>query len=263
MSLLEGKKAVIFGIGNDRSIAWGITQAFHKHGAEVGISYANETMGKRAIPLAESLDLKFIEPCDVSNDAEIEEVAQKAKDHFGEVDILVHAVAFADRHDLSGRFSDISRDGFHLAMDISVFSFIALSAAFEPFMPDNGSIMTLTYLGAARTIPSYNVMGVAKAALESATRYLARDFGPRGIRVNAISAGPIRTLASSGVSGFRSMYKNFAEMATLRQEVSIDDVGGTAVYFASDLSTKVTGEVHYVDAGFNIVGIPDSLAEGN
>jgi len=261
MSLLTGKKAIVFGVGNQRSIAWGITQAFKDHGAEVGISYANENMGKRAIPLAESIGLEFCEPCDVTQDGEIEAVAQKAKDHFGEIDILVHAVAFANRDELSGKFYDTSREGFHLAMDVSVFSFVTLSRAFAPFIREKGSIMTLTYYGSVRVIPNYNVMGVAKAALEASTRYMARDFGPSGIRVNAISAGPIRTLASSGVSGFKSLYGNFAEMAPLRQEIFIEDVGGAAVYLASDLSAKVTGEVHYVDSGYNIVGIADNLLE--
>lgn len=259
MKLLEGKNAVVFGVANNRSIAWGITKAFHEHGANVGISYAGEVLKSRAEKLAAELELDFVESCDVSSDAEIAAVAKKAKAHFGEVDILVHAIAFANRDELSGPFYNTSRDGFHLALDISVYSFVALAAAFQSFLREGASLITLTYYGAVKVVPSYNVMGVAKAALEASTRYLARDFGPQGIRVNAISAGPIRTLAAAGVSGMRAMLKQFADWAPLRQNIDTADVGNSAVYLASDLSSKVTGEVHYVDSGYNIVGIPDKL----
>lgn len=261
MELLKGKNALVFGVANKRSIAWGITQALHDHGASVGISYAGEALEKRALPLAESLGLKFAEPCDVTVDEDIETVAAKAKDHFGEIDVLVHAIAFANRDELSGPYYNTSREGFRMAMDISVYSFVGLARAFQPILRKDASLMTLTYYGSVRVVPSYNVMGVAKAALEATTRYLARDFGPLGVRVNAISAGPIRTLAAAGVSGFKSMYSNFAKMTPLRQNVDIDDVGGAAVYLASDLSTKVTGQVVYVDSGYNIVGIPDDQPE--
>ncbi|MEK6221021.1 MAG: enoyl-ACP reductase [Chloroflexota bacterium] len=261
MSLLEGKNALVYGVGNKRSIAWGIAQALNEHGANVGISYANEIMGKRAIPLAESLGLGFVEPCDVTKDEEITGVAKKAKDYFGEVDILVHSIAFAKRDELAGNFYDTSREGFQMAMDISVYSFVALAQAHASFLRDGGSIMTMTYYGAVRVVPSYNVMGVAKAALEASTRYMARDFGPRGIRVNAISAGPIRTLAAAGVSGFKDMHTKFAEMSPLKQGVTAEDVGGAAVWLGSDLSTKTTGETLYVDSGYNIVGIPDNFAD--
>ena len=251
MKLLEGKKALVFGVANKRSIAWGITEALHQHGAEVGISYAGEVMKKRALPLGESLNLDFIEPCDVTDDTQIEAVAEKAKARFGGVDVLVHAIAFANRDELVGPFYNTSREGFRMALDISVYSFIALARAFQPFLNPGASLMTLTYYGSVKVVPSYNIMGIAKAALESTTRYLARDFGPQGVRVNAISAGPIRTLASAGVSGFKSLYSNFAEYAPLKQNIEIEDVGGAAVYLASDLSAKVTGEVHYVDSGYN------------
>lgn len=261
MRLLDGKNALVFGVANNRSIAWGITQKLYEHGARVGISYAGEALEKRALPLAESLGLDFAESCDVTQDGQIDAIAEKAKKHFGQIDVLVHAIAFANREELCGPYYNTSREGFHLAMDISVYSFVALARAFQPILRHNSSLMTLTYYGAVKVVPSYNVMGVAKAALEATTRYLARDFGPQGVRVNAISAGPIRTLAAAGVSGFKSLYSGFAKLAPLRQNVEIEDVGGAAVYLASDLSSKVSGQVLYVDSGYNIIGIPDGLEE--
>ncbi len=257
MKLLEGKNALVFGLANNRSIAWGITQAFAEHGANLGISHAGGPLTKRVEPLGEQLGLDFVEACDVASDEAITAVAEKAKAHFGEIDILVHSIGFANRHELKGAYYNTSRAGFHLAMDISVYSFVALAKAFQPFMRPGGSIMCLTYYGSVRVVPNYNVMGVAKAALEASTRYLARDFGPQGIRVNAISAGPVRTLAAAGVSGFKRMHKEFASMAPLRQDISIEDVGGAAVFLGSDLSGRTTGEVLYVDSGYNIVGVPD------
>jgi enoyl-[acyl-carrier protein] reductase I len=203
MGQLAGKKALIFGVANDHSIAWGIAQALHREGAELGFSYAVETLERRVRPLAESLGSHFIERCDVGSDAEIAEVFGKAKERFGSIDILVHAIAFANREDLAGRFVDTSRDGFLLAHNISVYSLIGLARAAMPMMAEGGSIITLTYYGAEKVVPNYNVMGVAKAALEATVRYLANDLGPQGIRVNAISAGPIRTLAAR-ISGFRT-----------------------------------------------------------
>lgn len=261
MKLLKGKNALVFGIANKNSIAWGITQAFHEHGANIGVSYAGEILKKRIVPLAESLGIEFIEPCDVSSDDQITEVAEKAKAKFGEIDILVHAIAFAKRDELTGPFYNTSREGFQIALDISVYSFVALSKAFQPILRSGGSIMTMTYYGSQKTIPSYNVMGVAKAALEASTRYLARDLGPQGIRVNAISAGPIRTLAAAGVSGFKMLSKKFTEVAPLRQEITIEDVGDSAVYLASDLSKKVTGQILYVDCGYNILGLTENIEE--
>ncbi|TAK12694.1 MAG: enoyl-ACP reductase [Anaerolineae bacterium] len=266
MKLLEGKNAVIFGVANNRSIAWGIAQAFHEHGANVGISYAGEMMEKRARPLAESLGLTFVEPCDVSKDDDITAVAEKAKAHFGQVDILVHAIAFAPREALSGDFHQTSREDFRVALDISAYSFIGLARAFLPILRPGASLMSMTYYAAEKVVPNYNVMAIAKAALENITRYLAGDLGKHGVRVNAISAGPIRTLAAAGVSGFRGLYKRFAEVSPLRQEITIEDVGGAAVFLASDLSSKVSGEILYVDGGFNIVAIaedsPDAGGEG-
>jgi len=261
MKLLEGKNAIVFGVANKRSIAWGITQALHEHGANVGVSYAGEVFEKRVFPLTESLNMSFVEPCDVTSDEQIDAIAKKAKEHFGEIDIIVHAIAYSDREELVGPFYNTSRKNWTTTLEISAFSFAAIAKAFQPILRKGASLMTLTYYGSVKVVPSYNVMGVAKAALESTTRYLARDFGPQGIRVNAISAGPIRTLAAAGVGGFKSLFRRFKEMSPLRQDVTIEDVGGAAVFLASDLSSKTTGEILYVDSGYNIVGIPDELPE--
>jgi enoyl-[acyl-carrier protein] reductase I len=243
-------------LANKRSIAWGIAQAFHQQGARLGFSYAGEVLEKRVTPLAESLGVSFVEACDVSSDEQITAVAEKAKAAFGQVDILVHSIGFANRDELSGPYYNTSREGFRLAMDISVYSFTALARAFQPLLRPGGALLTLTYYGSVKVAPNYNVMGVAKAALEASVRYLAYDFGPQGIRVNAISAGPIRTLAAAGVTGFKEMYKHFTDFAPLQQEVEIDDVGNAALYLCSDLAAKTTGEVLYVDSGYNILGVP-------
>lgn len=261
MGLLNGKTALIFGLANERSIAWGITQALQREGATIGLSYAGETLERRVRPLAAQLDCKFVEECDVTRDEHIAAVAEKARSAFGQIDILVHSIAFANRDELGGPFYNTSREGFRTALDISVYSFVALARAFQPLIRPGGALLAMTYYGAEKVVPHYNVMGVAKAALEAATRYLAWDFGPQGIRVNAISAGPIRTLASAGVSGFRDMYRQFAEQAPLRTNVSIEDVGNAAVFLCSDLSARITGEIMYVDAGYNIMGVPESPPE--
>jgi len=256
MGLLDGKNALVFGLANDKSIAWGILQALKREGANIGISYAGEMLEKRVLPLAEKLDCKWVEECDVTKDDQITAVAEKAAKHFGKIDILVHSIAFAGREELSKPFHETSREGFRNALDISVYSFVALSHAFLPFLNPGASIMCLTYgSGAVKVAPHYNVMGVAKAALESATRYLAYDLGPQKIRVNAISAGAIRTLAAAGVGGFRDMYKHFADMSPMRENVTIEDVGNLALFLGSDLSARITGEVLYVDSGFNIMGV--------
>lgn len=257
MGLLDGKTALVFGLANNRSIAWGITKAMHEQGATIGMSFAGEALKKRVIPLSEEIGADFVEECDVTKDEDIAAVAEKAKQHFGEIDILVHSIAFANRDELGGPYYDTSREGFRLAMDVSVYSFTALAGAFQPLLRPGGSLMTMTYYGSQKAVPSYNVMGVAKAALEASVRYLARDFGPQKVRVNAISAGSIRTLAAAGVSGFKDMHSRFAEVAPLRENVSIEDVGNAAVFLASDLSAHTTGEVLYVDSGFNILGIAD------
>lgn len=261
MGLLDGKNALVFGLANERSIAWGITQAFHREGANLGISYAGEMLERRVKPLAEKVGCQWVEQCDVTKDEEINIVAEKAAQHFGKIDVLVHSIAFAGREELTGPFYNTSREGFKNALDISVFSFIALVRAFLPVMNPGASVMSLTYYGSVKVAPHYNVMGVAKAALESSTRYLAYDLGPQKIRVNAISAGPIRTLAAAGVGGFRDMYKHFADMSPMRENITIEDVGNAAVFLASDLSARVTGDVLYVDSGFNIMGVQMSAKE--
>ncbi|MCA9972517.1 MAG: enoyl-ACP reductase [Anaerolineales bacterium] len=257
MTLLAGKKALLFGLANKNSIAWGIAQAFHEHGAALGFSYAVPALERRVRPLAEQLGVDFIEMCDVTQDADIAATFDKAAAHFGQIDVLVHAVAFAEREDLSGRFVNTSRRGFATALDISAYSLVALTRAALPLMAAGGSIICLTYYGAEKVVPHYNVMGVAKAALEASTRYLAADLGPEGIRVNAISAGPIKTLSAAGIAGFRKMLGYVEERAPLRRNVDQDEVGRTALWLASDLASGVTGEVIYVDAGYHILGMPE------
>jgi len=256
MGLLEGKNALVFGVANDHSIAWGIAQALHTEGATVGFSSIESLIEKRVRPLASSIGSTFVEPCDVQSDADIERVFARWGETADRLDILVHALAFAKREDLEGGFIDTSRDGFALAMDVSAYSLVALARGARPLLHAGSSLLTLTYYGSEKVVANYNVMGVAKAALEASVRYLAADLGPDGIRVNAISAGPIRTLAAAGIAGFKRMYGAFDEVAPLRSNISIEDVGRTAVYLASDLSSAVTGEVIYVDGGFNILGVP-------
>lgn len=264
MGLMDGKIVLIFGVANKNSIAWGITQRLHEEGATILLSYAGEIMEKRVFPLAKEIGCDFVEPCDVTNDADLDAIFEKVKARYGRLDTLVHSVAYANREDLGGRFVDISRDGFKLALDISAYSLIPMAKRAEPLMTNGGSIMSLTYYAAEKVMPKYHVMAVAKAALETITRYLANDLGPKGIRVNTISAGPIKTLAAAGVPGIRTMLKYSEKTAPLRALVSQEEVGDTALYLASDLSRKVTGETLHVDAGFNILGLTmteEDLAE--
>ena len=256
MGLLDGKTALIFGVANDHSIAWGIAQALHREGAEVGFSSVESLIEKRVRPLATSIGSTFVEPCDVQSDEQIQHVFELWAKAHDSLDILVHALAYARREDLEGGFVETSREGFALALDVSAYSLVALAREARPLLRRGSSIMTLSYYGAEKVVANYNVMGVAKAALEASVRYLAADLGPDGVRVNAISAGPIRTLAASGIAGFKGMYRGFADAAPLRANITPEDVGGTAVYLASDLSSAVTGETIYVDGGFNIVGVP-------
>ncbi|MGI8927961.1 MAG: enoyl-ACP reductase FabI, partial [Candidatus Limnocylindrales bacterium] len=220
MSLLTGKKALIFGVANDHSIAWGIAKALHEHGCEIGFSSVEMMLEKRVRPLAESIGSKFVEPCDVQSDEQIARVFQRWEDQVGQLDIVVHALAFAKREDLEGKFVDTSREGFALALDISAYSLVAVSRPAAKLMPSGGSIMTLSYYGAEKVVANYNVMGVAKAALEASVRYLANDLGPQNVRVNAISAGPIRTLAASGVANFKKMYGMFPDITPLRRNMT-------------------------------------------
>lgn len=253
MGLMDGKRGIIFGVANDMSIAWGIAQQLQAAGATLAFTYLNESLEKRVRPLAQSLGSELILPCDVASDEQIEETFAVLAKEWGSIDFVVHSVAFANREDLKHSFTQTSRDGFHLAMDISAYSLVAMARCAAPLMNDGGSIITMSYLGAERAVPGYNVMGVAKAALEASVRYLAAELGEQKIRVNAISAGPIRTLAASAVGDFKSKIKLMDDFAPLRRTVTQEEVGKSALYFLSDLSTGVTGEIHYVDGGFNVV----------
>lgn len=256
MGLLDNKKAIIFGVANEKSIAWAIAQALHKEGAELAFTYAGEVLKERVTPLAESIGSKLILPCDVSKDNEIDAVFNKIKEKWEGLDILVHSIAFANKEELKGLYADTSREGFRLAMDVSAYSLVALTQRAYPLMEGrSGSIITMTYLGSERVIPNYNVMGVAKAALEASVRYLASDLGQKKIKVNAISAGPIRTLAAMGIGGFREILGVVEQKSPLKRNVTTEDVAKTALYLCSDLSSGVTGEIIYVDAGYNIMGM--------
>ena len=252
MGLLEGKKGLVLGVANDRSIAWGIAQAAVREGAALGFNFLGEALERRVRPLAEQIGAEIVEPLDVTSDQQIDEFFATVEKRWGDLDFLVHSIAFANKSSLRARFSETARSDFHLAMDISCYSLMALARRARPLMKPGSSVLTLTYIGSVRTMPNYNVMGVAKAALEASVRYLAADLGPDGIRVNAISAGPIKTLAASGISGFRSILGSYEKAAPLRKNVSIQEIGNSAVYLVSELAGGVTGEVHYVDSGFNI-----------
>lgn len=256
MGLFEGKKGLIFGVANKNSIAWGIAQALHEEGADLGFSYAGEVLKKRVQPLAASINSTFVEECDVTDDAAIDQLFNQASSHFGGIDFLVHAVAFAPNEDLTGRFVNTTRNGFKIALDISCYSLIALAQRARSLMPNGGSILTMTYYGAEKVTPGYNVMGVAKAALEATVRYLAWDLGPEHIRVNAISAGPIKTLAASGVSGFRKSLSYVGAVAP-GGNVTQANIGDAARFLLGDWATGITGEVLYVDGGYHIMGAPD------
>jgi enoyl-[acyl-carrier protein] reductase I len=250
---MTGKRGIIFGVANELSIAWGIAQQLHAAGATLAFTYLNGALEKRVRPLAESVNADLILPCDLAKDEDIEAVYEEVGKKWGKIDFVVHAVAFANRDDLKNPFSQTSRAGFSLAMDISAYTLVAVTRGALPLMNEGGSIVTLSYLGAVRAVPNYNVMGVAKAALEASTRYLAAEVGAKNIRVNAISAGPIKTLASSAVGQFKEKLRIMDEVAPLHRTVTQEEVGKSALYLLSDLSSGVTGEVHYVDAGFNFV----------
>jgi enoyl-[acyl-carrier protein] reductase I len=255
MGMFDGKKVLVLGVANDRSIAWGIAEALHREGAQLGFNYLNEALERRVRPLAESIGCSTVLPCDVQSDDQLDAMFSRIKDEWGSIDAVVHSLAFADKDDLSNRFVNTTRKGFQLALDVSAYSLVAVAKRALPLMSEKGgSIITLTYLGAERVVPNYNVMGVAKAALEASVRYLASDLGEFNIRVNAISAGPIKTLAASGIPEFRSMLSAFAEKAPLRRNVTQEDVANTGLYLLGPLSSGVTGEVVYVDCGFNVMG---------
>lgn len=254
--LLQGKKAVIFGIANDKSIAWAIARAFQEHGAELAITYAGEAFEKRVRPLAESLNAKAVLPCNVTSDDEIKAVFTELGKVWDGIDIIIHSVAFANKDELKGTITNTTREGFATAMDISVYSFLGIMKEAQPMLKGrNAAALTMTYHGAVKVFPSYNVMGLAKAALEASVRYLAEALGPEGVRVNGISAGPIRTLAASGVNGFANILNHVEEKAPLRRNITQEEVARSAVYLCSDLASGVSGEIHYVDCGFNVIGI--------
>ena len=253
--LLAGKKGVVFGVANDRSIAWGCAKACQEAGASLAFNYLGEAQEKRVKKLLESLPGALCWPCDVTQDDEIASFFEQVKSEWGELDFIIHSVAYADKDDLTGRFVDTSRENFAMAIDISAYSLVAIAKAAESVLSDNASIIAMSYYGAEKTIPNYNVMGVAKATLEASARYLAAGMGPNGVRVNCISAGPVRTLSSGAIPGFRSMLKVTAQVAPLRKNIDQGDVGKTALYLLSDLSSGVTGEVLHVDNGYNIIGM--------
>jgi enoyl-[acyl-carrier protein] reductase I len=256
MGLLDGKKALIFGVANEKSIAWAIAEAFKREGASLAFAYNGDMLAKRVIPLAESIGADFTLPCDVRNDDDISAVFKDVEERWGGLDILVHSIAFANKDELKGSFLNTTREGFALAMDVSAYSLIALAKEAAPLMEGReGAILTLSYYGGQKVFPSYNVMGVAKAALEMSVRYLAETVGVAGIRVNAISAGPLRTLAASGVGGFNQIAGVVAEKAPMRRNITQEDVAGAAVYLSSPLARGVTGEIHFVDSGYNIIGL--------
>ncbi|HET6450084.1 MAG TPA: enoyl-ACP reductase [Spirochaetia bacterium] len=255
MGLLTGKKGIILGVANDRSIAWGIAQKAHEEGASLAFTYLNEVFEKRVRPLAESVNADLILRCDVSKDAEVEGAFQEVEQKWGSLDFLVHSVAYAGREELRQPFHQTTREGWRLALDISAYSLVAVTRAALPLMKNGGSVLTLTYLGAQRAVPNYNVMGVAKAALESTVRYLAAELGEKGVRVNAISAGPIRTLAATGISNFSEIFGIMENRSPMHRSVTTAEVGSSALYLLSEMSTGVTGEVHFVDTGYNIVGL--------
>lgn len=252
MGLLTGKKGLILGVANDKSIAWGVAQAAHREGAELGFNFLGEALEKRVRPLVDSIQAPLIEPLDVGDDAQLDQFFDAVEKQWGTLDFLVHSIAFANKDTLKSRFKDTTRADFQLALDISSYSFIAAAQRAARLMSNGGSILTMTYLGAVRAVPNYNIMGVAKAALESSVRYLAQDLGPDGIRVNAISAGPLRTLAASGIGDFRHLMSKSARGSMLKRNVSQDEVGNAAVYLLSDWASGVSGDIHYVDGGFNV-----------
>jgi len=252
---MAGKKGLVMGIANDRSIAWGIAKALHQHGATMGFTYQGEALEKRIKPLAAELGVTMIEPCDVTKGESMDALFARVEKEWGKLDFLVHAIAFSDKDQLKGRYVDTTAENFAMTMNISCFSFTAVAQRAARLMKDGGSMVTLTYYGAERVIPHYNVMGVAKAALEASVRYIAADLGKDNIRVNAISAGPIRTLAASGIGDFRYIMKWNEFNAPLKRNVTIEDVGGSALYLLSDLGAGVSGEVHHVDAGYHTVGM--------
>ncbi|HUR43811.1 MAG TPA: enoyl-ACP reductase FabI [Aestuariivirga sp.] len=254
--LMSGRRGLVMGVANDHSIAWGIASQLHKHGAEIAFTYQGEAFGKRVKPLAQSVGSKLLLSCDVEDISTVDAVFEALKKEWGKIDFLVHAIAFSDKNELKGQYAATTRENFIRTMVISCFSFTEVTRRAAELMPDGGSILTLTFSGSLSVYPNYNVMGVAKAALESSMRYLAADYGSRGIRVNAISAGPMRTLAGAGIGDARAMFNYQQTHAPLRRAITLEEVGGAGLYLLSPLSSGVTGEIHYVDSGYNIISMP-------
>jgi enoyl-[acyl-carrier protein] reductase I len=256
MAQMQGKRGLVIGVANDHSIAWGIAKKLADEGARLALTYQGEALGKRVRPLAESVKADLCLPCDVEDLASLDKLFAAVKDKWGGLDFLVHAVAFSDKSELKGRYVDTSRENFTRTMLISAFSFTEMAKRAGPLMAPGASMLTLTFGGSTRVMPNYNVMGVAKAALEASVRYLAADFGPQGVRVNAISAGPVRTLAGAGIADARVMFNFQKQHSPLRRSVTVEEIGGAALYLLSDLSSGVTGDIHFVDAGYNIISMP-------
>ena len=254
--LMKGKRGLVMGVANDHSIAWGIARTLAAHGAELAFTYQGEAFGRRVRPLAEKIGASLVLPCDVEDSASVDSVFDTLQAEWGGLDFVVHAIGFSDKNELKGLYADTSKDNFVRTMVVSCYSFTEISRKAAAMMNEGGSLLTLTYAGSVRVMPNYNVMGVAKAGLEASVRYLANDYGPRGIRVNAISAGPVRTLAGAGIADARHMFAFQSRNAPLRRTVTLDEIGGSALYLLSDLSTGVTGEIHYVDSGYHIVSMP-------
>ncbi len=251
--LMEGKRVMVFGVANDRSIAWGIARSMYEQGARLGFNYVGEALERRVRPLAESVGAELVLPCDVTDDDQVQAAFARVSETWGGLDVLVHSIAYADKADLSGRFHNTTRPGFLKAMEISAYSLVQLTRAAVPLMGDGGNVVTMTYYGAEKVVENYNMMGVAKAALEASVRYLAADLGPDNIRINALSAGPIKTLAATGVKNFRGLMSQFEERAPLRRNVTLEDVGHAAIFLCSDMGSGITGEVLHVDLGFNVL----------
>ena len=262
-NIMNGKRGLVMGVANEKSIAWGMAKALHEQGAELAFTYQGDAFGKRVKPLAESVSSNILIDCDVTNEADLDATFERLKSEWGELDFVIHAIAFSDKNELQGRYVDTTLGNFLTSMHISCYSFTSVMRRAKSMMKPGGSAVTLSYYGAEKVMPNYNIMGVAKAALEASVRYLAADLGPEGIRVNAISAGPMRTLAGAVIGGARKTFKHSVATAPLRRSVELEELGGAGLYLLSDLSSAVTGEIHYVDCGYNAMGMPahESLEE--
>ena len=256
--MIKGKKGIVIGIANDHSIAWGIAKQLHASGAQLAITYQNNTLLKRVKPLADKVNSDILVECDVNNEDHLQNTFTQIKKAFGEIDFIIHAVAYSDKNELNGRYVDTSKDNFINSLSISCYSFTRIAKIFQPIINPGGSLVTLSFHGASKVMPNYNVMGVAKAALETSVKYLSVDLGDQNVRVNAISAGPMRTLAGAAIANARDVFNYTSENSSLKRNVNLDELGNSALYLVSDLSSAITGEIHYVDCGFNIVGMPKS-----